>query len=223
MLLRMRLVDISGTRFGRLVAVRVEGKLGGKPAWRCQCDCGNTLVVRGNALRIGNTRSCGCLHIDSITSHGRARSREYNSWQSMLERCRNPNCLSFHRYGARGITVCPRWEGSFELFFKDMGERPSGTSLDRIDNNGNYEPDNCRWANRTSQNNNRSDNRFIEHEGAIKTLSMWAREHGLTYFQLRHRLGLGWPMAAALSTPILKQRSRKPDGTWGNCRPDVKP
>jgi hypothetical protein len=135
-------------------------------------------------------------------THGLSGSPTQKSWGAMKRRCLNANDKDYPRYGGRGITVCDRWRDSFEAFVADMGVKPEGTSLDRIDNNGNYEPGNCRWAALDVQNNNRRSNRPITFKGRTQTLTQWAGEAGLSSEALAHRLKSGWPMGDALSIPI---------------------
>jgi len=163
-----KLNDLTGQHFGRLVVLGISHRHRRSSRiviihWQCRCDCGTEVSVSTSDLRSGNTRSCGCLLIDVMhklnLKHGHTAggkwSRTFQSWSDMKTRCYNKNSLDYPNYAGRGITVCDRWRSSFENFLADMGEKPAGLTLDRIDNEGPYAPDNCRWATYSVQNKNR--------------------------------------------------------------------
>ena len=147
--------DKSNLRFGQLQVIIID-MCRPKSSWLCRCDCGAYTSVKGCHLVTGHTISCGCANRhDGLKTHGMCYTPTFSSWISMRRRCYDPNMPGYPAYGGSGITVCKEWQDSFEAFFAHMGERPAGTSLDRIDNDGNYEPGNCRWATRLVQNRNR--------------------------------------------------------------------
>lgn len=152
-----KIIELTGQTFGRWTVLKRDGIKNGGKAWICRCDCGTIAIIRGNSLRTGTSKSCGCLQRDIVskiaTKHGMHNSREMNSWKSMIQRCTNPNCTTYEDYGGRGISICKRWK-KFENFYEDMGERPLYHSLERIDNNGDYGPDNCKWATQSEQSRN---------------------------------------------------------------------
>lgn len=201
-----RLVDLSGKKFGSLLVLsRAENSPYGRAKWNVLCDCGEEKAIIGQSLTSGKTTSCGCHRrkANSVnnTTHGMTKSPEYRAWASMIARCRNEGATGYHDYGARGITVCERWIGSFETFFADMGPRPSTNhSLDRFpDVNGNYEPGNVRWATKEEQERNKRNTLMIDIHGSIKPLVEWCEIQGIKYTTAHDRIfKLGWSHEEAL-------------------------
>jgi hypothetical protein len=187
-------------------------------SYRCLCDCGNESVVICHKLTHERTRSCGCLRDDVPRDQIRSLSRkhgflagggkrppEYGVWCGMKRRCYNEADKDYSRYGGRGIRICDRWRDSFAAFYEDIGPRPSPAyQVERDDNNGPYSPDNCRWATAKEQAENKRSNVFLEHDGKRLTIAEWARVTGIGETTIGARLRLGWPAAAALSTPVDK-------------------
>ncbi len=195
----------NGTRFGRLVVVgAVAERRGGQRYYQCLCDCGKLRAVRQAHLRAGEASACrSCAN----RSHGLSRTPEFMAWCNMRRRCTEPGAVGYAAYGGRGISVCKRWRDSFEAFLFDMGPRPSPAhSIDRIDVNGNYEPENCRWATRHVQQRNTRANRFIEFGGACLCLKDWAARKGIPRVTLSFRLRRGWSVARALTEPVHKEK-----------------
>lgn len=206
----MKAIDITGQKFGRLTVVeKVGSKKGEGVLWRCKCDCGGEVEVTGKKLRNGNTKSCGCIAKELLVArnkasgtHGMTATPTWISWDSMKQRCLNVKHKSYAIYGGRGIKICDRWLESFEDFLADMGERPEGMTLDRIDVDGDYTPGNCRWATSETQSNNRTNNRLVEYRGVTQTLAKWARELGISRQALRYRLDHGWSIREAFEMKL---------------------
>lgn len=192
-------VDMTGMRFGRLVAISKtnERSANGSVKWLFRCDCGNEVVIDGSSVRNGSVKSCGCYHVECATMqgankrvHGREPERLYNIWCGMKSRCYNPNAPKYHRYGARGIKVCKEWASDFTAF-RDWALThgyADNLSIDRIDNDGNYEPANCRWATMKQQNRNRSTNHMVDYHGKSVTLVEYAEKTGMDYDALKRRV-----------------------------------
>lgn len=183
-------LQLEGKRFGKLLVIKDVGVNNrGTYMWLCKCDCGKEKVVKGATLVEGTTKSCGCL-LGKKTKHGLANAPEYNVWIGMKERCYNPLSTGYYKYGGRGITVCERWKNSFERFYEDMGIRPSDLhSIDRYPNNdGNYEPLNCRWATDKEQLRNTRRNVWVEYRGERFVLTDLAKKLNIHYITLRYHL-----------------------------------
>lgn len=204
--------DLTGNRYGRLLVIkRAPNRKSGKikvVCWECICECGNIKIVAAKHISKGSTRSCGCLSAECLPprmiTHGMTNTRTYTSHEGMMARCYKRNDVGYFRYGGRGIKVCDRWH-DFESFIADMGERPDNTSLDRIDNNKNYEPGNCRWATSEQQMNNTRANVRITFSGKSLTVAQWARELGINERTLRSRVRKGLPPEKILSQKVRRR------------------
>lgn len=206
------LVDIAGKTYHYLTVVSLAGMRNKRAYWLCLCQCGATPIISGTNLRNGATKSCGCYQRERTSTanrrHGMRRKKIYTVWHNMIRRCSDPKNKHYTRYGGRGITFSPHW-ASFNHFFADVGDIPyQGATLDRIDNNAGYYPDNVRWSTHQEQANNTSRNHFLTLHGETLTVSQWARKlqiHPQTIFQ---RLRLGWPVERLLTTPPQRQYQR---------------
>lgn len=193
----------AGDKVGRLTVLSREGSYA-----VCLCECGNTKRLKACCMGpgTGKTQSCGCLRKEMTVArslkHGASRRGQhtgtYACWAGMLKRCTSPGCKAWANYGGRGIIVCERWVSSFANFLADMGERPDGLTIERIDNDGNYEPGNCRWATRDEQQNNTRANHLMTHQGRTQTMAAWCRETGLCHTTIIRRLNRGMTDSQAL-------------------------
>lgn len=208
--------DLSGNVFERLTVMtkHSERSSSGTLMWKCKCTCGKTVIISGNSLRSGHTKSCGCYHREKAKSqaaamgkknrtHGKTKSPEYYVWRGMLFRCNVASCSAYSNYGGRGIKVCERWN-RFDNFYADMGDRPSPQhEIDRIDVNKDYTPDNCRWVTVKEQQRNRRSNVMITYEGRTQCIAAWAEERGMTTMQLWRRLrNKKWTIHEAMTVPV---------------------
>lgn len=216
-------VDLTGMRFGRLVATKQNGKsAAGSIKWDCSCDCGALVTVASNSLRTGNTTSCGCYNLDVRRNqkvrlrHGMSHTPEHNTWLEIKRRCGNERTKSFKHYGGRGISVCDRWR-TYENFLEDMGRRPSDAhSIGRIDNNLGYSPENCRWETVSEQSKNRRNNVVVTAFGRTARLYEFVPIDGTrANSRTRNRIfKQGWPAEYAISVAN-EQRPRRPQR--GDC------
>ncbi len=201
-----------GSRFGRWTVVgpaRVRRRAGGAPYILCRCDCGTERLVAEPTLRNGKSKSCGCRRHDNGTHHMTGKAL-YNSWSNMIQRCTNPKHPSYPRYGGRGVTVCDEWRhdgAAFVAWALANGFKP-GMSIERIDNDRGYSPDNCRWATRGEQQRNRHNNHWLTFRGETKCITDWAVEMGTTLATILHRIRRWGSVERALTTPI-KRKSGK--------------
>lgn len=208
----MKKLDLRGERFGKLTVVEAVGKAkNGATLWRCKCDCGKESIVQGGNLRNGHTASCGCYKAEfckeNFTTHGLEHTRIYQTWVNMLARCFDDKNISYTRYGGRGITVCNEWKDDVQSFYEwslANGYRDDLT-IDRIDANGNYEPNNCRWITIKEQANNRRSNILVTYNGKTQTMKQWACDVGIPYQVVWQRMQkLGWSAEKALTKPVKK-------------------
>ena len=220
------IVNLNGKIFGRLTVLRMntEGKRhSGSIGWICKCECGKIKSFSGSLLRRGRSKSCGCMAKELLYAHMLRNVREnrlnttthnmsftgtYCTWASMVKRCVNSNCKEFKNYGGRGIKVCESWR-KFENFYEDMGKKPEGMSLDRVDNDGDYDKTNCRWATKIEQANNTRRNRMIVFNGETRTMAEWSRITGIKGSVIFRRLKRGWKPEDALTIPVKDMGNKK--------------
>jgi len=195
----------AGEKYGRLTAIKETRKNHNYLAyWLFKCDCGNEKELRANSVKAGEIKSCGCLQKEvskkNLTTHGGSYTNTYKTWQKMRARCLNKNDKHYYNYGGRGITICERWN-DFANFLEDMGERKEGMSLDRIDSEKGYCKENCRWATKIEQQNNRRDCHYVEINGVKKTLTEWSRIYNIKVATINYRIRNGMTDVEAITTP----------------------
>lgn len=199
--------DLTNQRFGKLLVVYYSGKQGRKTTWLCKCDCGNwsTSVVTW-ALTSKTTNSCGCGSKEILTrrlTHNKSKTRVYSIWNGMLQRCNNPKASKYENYGGRGIKVCERWK-TFKNFYFDMGDPLKTQTIERIDSDKDYSPENCKWATYAEQNRNTKNNSNFTLNGKTQCLTDWCKEYSIKITTVLGRLERNWTFQDALETPTKK-------------------
>lgn len=208
-----RVTDITGLKCGRFTAIRYSHHTKAGATWECKCECGNIRFLATTEIRRGKHQSCGCLQREQARAahlkHGQCAygknngTPEYRAWVAMRQRCQNASAPAFPNYGGRGIKVCDRWDCSFDSFFADMGLKPSPKmSLERLDNNGGYSPENCVWATQKTQGNNTRKTVMITHNGKTMSRTQWSELLGFQLTLIGDRINDGWSVAQALDTPV---------------------
>lgn len=213
----MKRLEMAGMRFGKLVVTEPVGKTKtGGILWLCKCDCGNEVTVQSSYLKNGHTKSCGCLRVDwckeNSTRHGLEHTRIYRIWKDMILRCYDKRHASYQRYGGQGISICDEWKDDVQVFYNwatENGYR-DGLTIDRKNNDGNYCPENCRWATMKAQANNRRSNVLITYNGKTKNMQQWASDAGIPYQVLWQRISkLGWSADRALTEPVNRRKWKR--------------
>lgn len=205
-----KLIDLTGQRFGRLTVISRIENVGHNTSWLCKCDCGNEKIVSGNNLRNGSTKSCGCIKNLGNTKHSLCNSRIYRIYTNIHQRCYCKYSTIYKHYGGRGITICDEWKNDFLSFYSwaiNNGYADNLT-IDRIDTNGNYEPDNCRWVTMKIQNYNRRSSLKFEHNGEVYNTKQLAEKTGLTESAIQHRHERGWTVSEIVDTPTHHARKK---------------
>lgn len=211
---RFNINDYIGKKCYMLTAVGLAPRGENEKTWKllCKCDCGNETRITPHQFDAGKVMSCGCLRKSPRNEFdGHSRHPLYKIWVQMMRRCYTPKVKHYDRYGGRGISVCNEWHAfnNFAAWSESVGGRPDGYSLDRINNDGNYEPSNCRWADLKTQRRNTSANIVIEYAGEKKTLVEWSESTGISWHVLNHRYHRGWPVKRMLTEPVRKKNLPK--------------
>lgn len=211
----MKRINLVGQRFGRLLVIDTADSLNGHTRWKCKCDCGNECVVHSTSLKSGNTTSCGCYKTENakkLYSGVRQNDKRlYAVWNGIKQRCSNKNNCSYHNYGGRGIEMDAEWSANYEAFYNwaIRSGYKKGMEIDRIDNNGNYCEDNCRFVSRDIQANNKRNVKLYTIDGVTKSLAQWCKQYGKDYYHVRQRVvKLGWPILDALIIPKNQKHNR---------------
>lgn len=208
----MKALDLKNQKFGRLRALNYEYSKHKKHYWKCECDCGNNVIVCASQLSSGKTKSCGCLRkevakqtaMQTHTTHGLTRTKIYNIWSGIKKRCYKENYVHYKNYGGRGITVCEEWKNDFINFYNWAIENgyKDNLTIDRINVNGNYEPSNCRWITIKEQQNNKRNNIFLTHNGTTKSIYEWSKITGIKYCTIWWRHKNNWDINKILERNI---------------------
>lgn len=205
----MKSKNLINKRFGKLLVVEKSNIKSQKVYWKCLCDCGKTTHVTTSNLTCNRIKSCGCLKINKLIErssiHSKRNTKLYEVWKTIKQRCLNKNNYSYHNYGGRGIKICDEWKNDFMSFYNWSMENgyKEGLTIDRINNNGNYEPSNCRWTTRLVQCNNTRSNRYITINNETKTLADWCRIYDISYNLVKQReTRYNWDIIKAITTPV---------------------
>lgn len=216
----MKKLDLLNQRFGKLVVVAPSKPKNNETMWECKCDCGNITIVSTSNLRANRILSCGCLKLQRLlersTTHNQRHTHLYEVWKSLRQRCNNPKHASYYNYGGRGIAVCDEWNKSFQAFYdwsyangystENQKDEKLKLTIDRINNDGNYEPSNCRWVDRKTQARNMRTTKFITFKGQTKSIPEWCELYGINRNSFDVRIKCGWSIEDALTKPIKKKK-----------------
>ena len=203
----MKKLDLTNQKFNRLTVLELSDKRGKKVMWKCRCDCGNITFVETCNLRGNRTKSCGCYKMDGLlsrsTKHNQRHTKLYEVWKGIKQRCLNSNHKAFKNYGGRGISICDEWKDNFSSFYNWAMQNgySDELSIDRINNDGNYEPNNCRWVDRKTQANNTRTNHFITYNNETHTIAEWSRILNIKYSVILYRLHHNWSIEKTFTTP----------------------
>lgn len=208
-------VDLVGQKFGRLTVIKSIGSKNQQHIWLCKCECGKETISNTNRLKSGWKRSCGCIQKEQLAKRNKENAKHglnnhplHGVWHNMKDRCYRELCSEYQRYGGRGITVCDEWLHDFQAFYDWAITHgyTKGLTIDRIDNDGNYEPNNCRWATQKEQQNNRSTNHHLTYNGKTMTISEWADELSVPAYMIRNRVKKGMPIEKILYKGDLRKK-----------------